>query len=118
MSYVNLVYCPARHEFFVAQFLEHPTSAQKFIGSIPIGISDFFALFRILDMLITSFLIYCNNVFIKSKQEGGCSAIDQKDDGKKSGSKFYVIFLCEITFFPFLPFIRKINLTFLIQIFV
>ena len=46
MSYMNfLVYGPASHEFFFAQWLEHPTGAQKkVIGSINItvGNSDFF----------------------------------------------------------------------------
>ena len=31
MSYMNLEYGPARHECFVAQWLEHPTSVRKVI---------------------------------------------------------------------------------------
>ena len=42
MSYMNLVYGPARHETFIAQWLEHPTGVRKVIGSIPVGDSDFF----------------------------------------------------------------------------
>ena len=42
MSYLNLGYGPARHESFVAQWLEHPTGVGKVIGSIPVGDSDFF----------------------------------------------------------------------------
>ena len=42
MSYVNLVYGPAHHKSFVAQWLEHPTSVWKVIGSIPVGDSGFF----------------------------------------------------------------------------
>ena len=36
MSYMNFVHCPARHESFVAQWLEHPTGVRKVIGSIPV----------------------------------------------------------------------------------
>ena len=39
---MNLVYAPARHESFVAQWLEHPTGVRKVIGSIPVGDSDIF----------------------------------------------------------------------------
>ena len=42
MSYTNLVYGPARHKFFVAQWLEHPTDVRKVIGSIPVRDSEFF----------------------------------------------------------------------------
>ena len=43
MSYMNLlVYGPASHEFFFAQWLEHPTGAQKVIDSITVENSDFF----------------------------------------------------------------------------
>ena len=38
---MNLVYGPARHESFVAQWLEYPTGVRKVIGSIPVGYSDF-----------------------------------------------------------------------------
>ena len=55
MSYKNLVYSPAHHESFVAQWLEHPTGVWKVTGSIPVGDSDF-SLPRARDMLITSFL--------------------------------------------------------------
>ena len=33
MSYINLVYSPARHESFVAQWLEHSTGVRKVMGS-------------------------------------------------------------------------------------
>ena len=42
MSYNNLVYGLARHETFIAQWLEHPTGVRKVIGSIPVGDSDLF----------------------------------------------------------------------------
>ena len=43
MSYMNLlVYGPASQEFFFGQWLEHPTGAQKVIGSITVWNSDFF----------------------------------------------------------------------------
>ena len=42
MSYMNLVYGPAHHESFVAQWLERATSVRKVIGSIPVVDSDFF----------------------------------------------------------------------------
>ena len=42
MSYMNLLYGPASHEFFFAQWLVRPTGAQKVIGSITVGNSDFF----------------------------------------------------------------------------
>ena len=41
MSYMNLIYSPAHHESFAAQWLEYPT---KVMGSIPVGDSDFFFL--------------------------------------------------------------------------
>ena len=34
----------ARHDSLVAQWLDHPTSLRKAIGSIPVGDSDFFSL--------------------------------------------------------------------------
>ena len=40
--HMNLVYGTARHESFVAQWLEHPTGVRKVIGSIPVWDSDFF----------------------------------------------------------------------------
>ena len=46
MSYMNLVYGPARHESYIVEFLKHPTGVRKVIGSIPAR-----------DMLITSFVI-------------------------------------------------------------
>ena len=55
MLYMNLVCGPARHEPFVAQWLEHPTGVLKVIGSIPIGDSDFFFVYA-REMLIKSFL--------------------------------------------------------------
>ena len=55
---MNLVYGTARHESFVAKWLEHPTGVRKVINSIPVGNSDFFFVpCYALDMLITSFLI-------------------------------------------------------------
>ena len=42
MSYINLVHGPAHHKSFVAQWLEHPTTVWKIIGSILVGGSDFF----------------------------------------------------------------------------
>ena len=55
MLYMNLVCGPARHEPFVAQWLEHPPGVLKVIGSIPIGDSDFFFV-HAREMLIKSFL--------------------------------------------------------------
>ena len=43
MSYINLVYGLARHETFIAQWLEHPTGVRKIMGSIPVG--EFFRFF-------------------------------------------------------------------------
>ena len=42
MLYMNLVYGPTHQESFIAQWLEHLTSVQKVIGSIPVGDSNFF----------------------------------------------------------------------------
>ena len=39
---MNLVYGPARHKSFAAQWLEHLTGVQKVICSTPVGDSDFF----------------------------------------------------------------------------
>ena len=47
---------PARHESFVAQWLEHPTGGRKVLSSVPIG-NSVFSLSCARDMLITSFLI-------------------------------------------------------------
>ena len=55
---MNLVYGPARHKSFAAQWLEHLTGVQKVICSTPVGDSDFFLCpMRARDMLITSFLM-------------------------------------------------------------
>ena len=54
-----------------------------------------FSLSHARDTLITSFVLWCNNTSIISKQEAGCSAIVQTDDGKmgkKSGRKCYGTF--------------------------
>ena len=56
MSYLNLVYGPARHESFVAQWLEHLTGVRKVIRSIPVGDADF-SVSHARGMLITSLLI-------------------------------------------------------------
>ena len=42
MSYMNCVYGTASHESFVAQWLEHPTGAQKVIGSTTVADSHIF----------------------------------------------------------------------------
>ena len=42
MLYMNLVYGPTHQESFIAQWLEHLTSVQKVIGSIPVEDPDFF----------------------------------------------------------------------------
>ena len=47
---------PARHESFVAQWLEHPTGGRKELSSVPIR-NSVFSLSCARDMLITSFLI-------------------------------------------------------------
>lgn len=59
MSYMNLlVYGPASQEFFFSQWLEHPTGAQKVIGSILLlSGTQIFSLSHAHDLLITSFLI-------------------------------------------------------------
>ena len=38
---MNLAYGPTCHESFVAQWLEHLTSVQKVVGSIPVEDPDF-----------------------------------------------------------------------------
>ena len=54
---MNLLYAPACHESFVAQWLEHPTGVWKAKGSIPVGDSDFFFLpcSRHVDYIISHF---------------------------------------------------------------
>ena len=42
VSYMYLVYGPARHESFIGQWLEHPLGFRKVVGSNPVGDSDFF----------------------------------------------------------------------------
>ena len=60
MSYMSYVCGTASHESFVAQWLEHPTGAQRVIGSITVADSDIFlsSIYNYApDMPITSFLI-------------------------------------------------------------
>ena len=57
MSYMNLVYGPAHHESFVAQWLEHPTRWMEGHSSIAVGGTQIFSLSHAGDVLITSFLI-------------------------------------------------------------
>ena len=40
---MTIVFYPARHESFLAQWLEHLTRVKKVINSIPVGDSDFFS---------------------------------------------------------------------------
>ena len=44
---MNLAYGPTRNESFIAQWLEHLTSVQKVIGSIPVEDPDFFFVLRL-----------------------------------------------------------------------
>ena len=59
MSYMNLLYGPASHEFFFAQWLVRPTGAQKVIGSIILLLGTLiFFLSHAHDMLITSLISF------------------------------------------------------------
>ena len=105
---MNRVYCLARHESFrcsVVRASHRCTEGHRFNSSR--GLRYFLCPISswTRDTLITSFVIWCNNTSIISKQEAGCSAIVQKDDGKmgkKSGRKCYVTFcLLRELFSPF-----------------
>ena len=43
ITHMTIVFYPARHESFLAQWLEHLTRVKKVINSIPVGDSDFFS---------------------------------------------------------------------------
>ena len=66
---MNLVYGPARHEYFgVAQWLEHPGGVQKVIGSISVWDSDVFSLSRAHDIKAVNSVISSCKLFQKFKK--------------------------------------------------
>ena len=75
---MNLVCGLARHESFVAQYLEHPTGVRKIIGSNPVGESRRWILKSLLTKCETSF-------FIKKR-------FDEQNNNFAGASHFFAIF--------------------------